>query len=352
MLVRLALALNPEHVRPVVVCLKEAGIWAEPLKERGIPVYERQLRHKFDVGVIHRLSHLVRRYEPACLLAVGSGGDRMFWSTLAGWRMKVPVIVWSHIFPSPGRLAFEWVNRRLYGHVDAFVALGEQHREALVALEGVPADRVTVIRNGIDVDGFDGEGDRAAVRAELGAAADDVVVGIVANLRPDKRHDVFVKAAAQVRLARPATRFVIIGDGPGRGKVQQMVAACDPDGVFLRMLGERGDVRALMQGLDVVCLTSEWQECLSVVMLEAMAAGKTFVAPRVGSLDEALIDGVTGRFFGPLRADALAAVLIELVDDAEQRQSLGVRARDRVREEFTAMRMAQHFTSLVLGLCR
>jgi glycosyltransferase involved in cell wall biosynthesis len=130
-----------------------------------------------------------------------------------------------------------------------------------------------------------------------------------------------------------------------------MAATYDPDGAFIRMLGERGDVATLMQGLDVVCLTSGWQECLSVVMLEAMAASKAFVAPRTGSLDEALVDGVTGRFFEPLTPDALAAVLIELLDDPAQRDRLGQRARQKVRAEFSVDRMARAFESLVSRLC-
>ncbi len=351
MLVRLALALDPAVVEPVVACLREPGVGAEQLAERSVPLYARLLKHKLDLRVVARLSTLIEPHQPACVMAVGNGGDRMFWSTLAARQAGAAMMVWSHIFPMPGHLTFEWINRRLYDCVDAFVALGERHREALVALERVPADRLHVIRNGISDGAFQRTDDRGQARQLLGASDETIVVGIVANLRADKRHDLFIQAAARTRTARPGCQFVIIGGGPESPRVERMVAACDPQRAFITMLGERDDVATLMRGLDIVCLTSAWQECLSVAMLEAMAAGRAFVAPRIGSLDEALIDGVTGRFVEPLTADALAEVLIELIDRPALRRSLGEQARAKVKAEFTVERMAREFEALITGLC-
>ncbi|MHC4443777.1 MAG: glycosyltransferase [Planctomycetota bacterium] len=353
MLVQLALALDRKIVRPVAICLKEAGAWANLLAERSIPVHSRLLSHKYDFRVLGRLSRLVSDNEPACLMAVGSGGDRMFWSTLAARRRKVPMIVWSHIFPSPGHLYFEWINRRLYGEVDTFVALGQEHRRALIELEKIPADRLQVIHNGINVGKFDCPQKRPEGRQLLGMDNDETVaVGIVANLRADKRHDIFVEAAAKTYAQRDCSRFAIVGDGPQRSAVEQLVAKYDPGGSFITMLGEHDDPAGLIQGLDIVCLTSEWHECLSITMLEAMAAGKVFVAPRIGSLDEALIDGETGRFFGPLTSEALADVLVELIDQPAQRRELGRGAYEKVHAEFTAERMARRFESLITDLCK
>jgi len=351
MAVQLARSLDPAVVQPVMVCLKEPGPGADALADGSVAVHAGQLKHKFDVLAVGRLSRLIQRYAPACVMAVGDGGDRMFWSTLAARRMGVPMVVWSHICPRPGHSTFEWLNRRLYRLVDVFVALGQRHREALTAVEGIPANRLQVIRNGIGVAAFEGADRRAEARQILNAARPGTVaVGMVANLRADKRHDLFVAAAVKVRAVRPDCRFVIVGDGPERPAVERMVAAHDPAGEFITMLGERDDMVTLMQGLDIVCLTSEWQECLSVAMLEAMAAGKAFVAPRIGSLGEALIDGMTGRFFDPLTAGALADLLVELIDRPDERTLLGERARAKVRAEFTAERMARDFESLVTSL--
>jgi glycosyltransferase involved in cell wall biosynthesis len=383
MLVRLALQLDPRVVRPVVLCLKDAGPWAERLRARDVPLHAELLAHKFDFRVIGRMRRLIERYRPAVVMAVGNGGDRMFWSALAA-RGRVPLVVWSHVFPTRGRRSFEWVNRRLFPCVDTFVALGERHREALVEIEGVPAGRVRVIRNGIDAGEFDRPELAPAAREEMLAAFADnlrmarsvaqsrseadagrgdvagarsdtsppILVGIVGNLRADKRHDLFIEAARRVHAARPAARFVIVGDGPERATVQNLMKQADPAGEYLASLGSREDIATLVQGLDVVCLTSGWQECLSVAMLEAMAAGKAFVAPRIGSLDEALIDGVTGRFFEPYSAEAFAKVLVDLIDHPQARAELGRSAREKVRAEFTEAGMAREFERLIASVCK
>jgi len=353
MLIELASALNPQIVRPVVICLKEAGPRADALTERSIPIHENQLKHKYDWRAAGRLAQLIKLYEPACIMAVGSGGDRMFWSALAARQAKVPAIVWSHIFPTPGHTYFEWLNRRLYGHISAFVALGRRHKQALIELEKIPADRLHIIRNGINVAKFERPDLRLRAREMLGIKDEDTVaVGIIANLRSDKRHDIFIEAAGRTRARRNGCQFVIVGDGPMRAKVDNLVAKQDPNGSFIKPLGQRDDPATLLQSLDVVCLTSEWHECLSITMLEAMAAGKAFVAPRIGSLDEALIDGETGCFFEPLSAEALTEVLIDLIDRPDRRQALGLAAQAKVREEFTADLTARGFETLITNLCR
>lgn len=351
MVVRLALGLDAKRVRPVVVCLKEAGALADRLTERAVPVHAGLLRHKYDVGVVKRLVGLIVEYAPACVMAVGNGGDRMFWSALAARRAGAAMLVWAHIFPTRRHRTFEWLNRRLYRWVDAFVAVGERHRESLIELEGVPAERLHVIRNGIDVAEFARPGQSARATSGIPLSR-PTVIAIIANLRADKRHDVFIEAAGRVKGARPACEFWIIGDGPERQAVERMARKHDPDGRWIKLLGARDDVPALLNEIDIVCLTSDWHEALSIAMLEAMAAGKAFVAPRIGSLDEALTDGLTGRVFEPFTPEALAAVLIELIDDPKRRMALGEAAARRVREGFTAELMAREFEALVQRLWR
>jgi len=352
MLITLARLLDRRRVVPLAACLQEPGPLACQLEAAGVGVHTYLSRHKADVFTVDRLTRLIRRESIDAICAVGSGGDRMFWSTLAARQTGIPSIVWSHVYPYPGHLGFERTNRFLYRCVDCFVALGRRHRLALIRREHIPAGRVMVIRNGIEVDRLDRPDLRAEGRQRLGlGAADAVAVGIVANLRPDKRHDVFIDAASRIAGERPDAVFYIIGGGAGESSVRRLIRDSGLSDERLRFLGERTDLPLLMQGLDVVCLCSEWQECLSVVMLEAMAAGRAFVGPAIGSLDEALIDGHTGRMIPPADALALAKVLTELIADSDQRLRLGRNARDKVNKEFRADQMAKAFENLVGSLC-
>lgn len=353
MLVSLARAFRPKRVAASVACLKEAGPLASSLTECGIAVHENLLRHKADVFVVDRLRGIFDRDRIDVVCAVGSGGDRMFWSALAARRAGRSCMVWSHMHPTPRHPGFERANRAIYRWVDRYVALGQRHRDALVRLEHLPAGRIEIIRNGIDVDAFDKPELRGEARRRLDLPDEQAVaVGLVANLRPAKRHDVFIEAARRAGERHSNAVFYVIGDGPLAAEVRQLAEASGLCPDRLRLLGERRDVDVLLQGLDIVCLCSDWQECLSLVMLEAMAAGRAFIGPTIGSLDEALIDGKTGRATQPGDPDSLARVLEELIADDRQRRRLGRAAREKVRAEFTTSRMTREFEALIRRLRR
>jgi glycosyltransferase involved in cell wall biosynthesis len=351
MLITLAKHLLDGPFRPLVACLKDAGPLADKLRNRPIPVYADLLHHKFDVAVLLRLRRIIRRESVGVVLSVGSGGDRMFWSTLAARWCKTKTVIWSHIFPDRAHPQIESINQMLYGWVHRFVAIGQRHRNALVELENVPESRITVIGNGIDVDRFDRPNRRPAVRADLGLNDHNVALAILANLRQDKRHDLFIQAAQILARRYPDTRFYIIGDGPRREDVHRLAKATELLDKQIFLLGARDDIPDLIQAFDILCLCSEWQECFPISMLEAMAAGKAFVAPDTGSLDEALIDGQTGRFLPKLSVDALVDTLADLIDDPARRASLGQAARLHVRQNFTADAMARRFENMMASEC-
>jgi glycosyltransferase involved in cell wall biosynthesis len=98
--------------------------------------------------------------------------------------------------------------------------------------------------------------------------------------------------------------------------------------------------RRALAAADVACVPS-LKEGLSVFSLEAQAAGLPVVASAVGGLTESVEDGVTGRLVPPGDEAALAAALGDLLADPALRRRLGDAARVRVRERFTAARMAE-----------
>lgn len=344
MLASLAKQLPACGVQPVIACLKDAGPLAAELRGRGISIHEQLLHHKTDVAVIGRLRRLLRDEAIDVVTVAHSGGDRMFWSTVAAATRQTPVVVWSHWFPRAGHQHFETANRALYRFVDVFVALGERQRQAMIRHEKVPAGRIAVIRNAIELDAFIGRSRRAARRA-LRLADDQFAVGIVANLRDEKRHDAFIGAARTLAGRFPTMRFLIIGDGPNRDAVQAAAEASGLDHERLRLLGARHDVPDLLPGLDVACLCSE-VECFSVSMLEAAVCGVPFIAPDVGCLGEFLVHEQTGLLTRPADPEGLARAVERLAIDADLRHRIVESARRRVVHEFGVEHMAGAFSDL------
>lgn len=342
LLVSLAKALPSHGVTPVIVCFKEAGSLAGECREAGLSVHDYLLKFKHDVAVIVRLQRLLERERVDAIFVSQSGGDRMFWSTLCAQRMRLPVVVWSHWFPRRGARHLERVNRALIRGVDRFVALAESHRETLAAVEGIPRSKTLVIPNGIDPAAF-ASADRRAGRTALCLMDDEYAVGIVANLRREKRHDVFLDAAARLSKLHPNMRFLIVGDGPMRDLIQRQIRARRLDSV--RMTGPRSDVAQVLAALDVCCLCSE-TECFSVTMLEAAAAECPFIGPAAGAMGEFLKHEETGIAIRPADAASLADAVSRLHAAPELAERLAANAAALVAERYSLAQMAGAFTAL------
>lgn len=346
MLVQLARRLPAFGVQPYIGCLKDGGPLAAECRADGIMVFENLLHHKTDAAVIPRMRRLLMEHAIDVVVVAHSGGDRMFWSTLAAGLSEIPVVVWSHWFPEPGKHHFERANRALYRMVDVYVALGARHRAAMIRHEQVPAGRIVVIPNALDLAKFMHGVSRAEARRRLRLDDQHIAVAIIANLRREKRHDVFIEAARRLAAGNANYRFFIIGDGPNRDAVQAAAASSGLDHETLRLMGPRPDIAELLAGLDVSCLCSE-VECFSVTMLEAAAAGCAFVGPNTGCLPEFLEHGRTGLLIRPADVESLADAIGVLGCSEPLRRSLADAARAKVLRDYGLERMAERFADLL-----
>jgi len=346
MLLTLVTRLPALGITPVIACLQDAGPLAAECEAHGVVVHHGILRHKTDVAVILRLRQIIEAAGIDVVTVAHSGGDRMFWPTLAATVDDIPVVVWSHWFPRAGVAHIERPNRALYRLINSFVALGEAHKAALVRHEHVPSGRITIIRNGIELAPFESATNRDRVRAMLGLVADDVAVGLIANLRPEKRHDLFIQAAAKLSQRDPNLRYFIIGDGPDRRRVEALVQDAGLDGATMRLLGARDDTAELLRGLDIACLCSD-VECMPVVMLEAAAAGCAFIGPNTGCVSEFLVHRENGLLVNASDGVGLADAISELSADPALRGRIAAMARERLQGGFDAATMARRFASLL-----
>jgi len=333
--------------RPVVACLHDAGPLAKDFVEKGIPVHPELLKDRYDVAAISRLMKLIKAYRVRVVVAVGSGGNRMFWGTLAGKLAGVKVVVWSHTFSQPGHPEFEMINHVLYPLVDRFIALGKRHKACMANRDKVPEGRIAIIPNGIPLERYERPQWRDRARSILGLADENIVaVGMIGNLRPSKRHDVFISAAKEVVKSRRDVHFFIVGDGPNRASVRTWAQDSDLLGRYLSIFGHRDDVPHLLPGFDVMCICSEYQECQSMVALQAMAAGVPVVSNIIGSMDEAIVDNHSGFFYPTLNSGVLANRLLEVIAQPELRMKVKSHSRTMVEKKFTTERMVRDFTRL------
>jgi glycosyltransferase involved in cell wall biosynthesis len=345
LLVELLRRLDRARFSPQLCCLKELGPLGATMALE-IPAHHGLLTRKTDVGVLWRLAGLMRRQRIDAVVTVGAG-DKMFWGRLAARLAGVPVIAAAlHSTGWPDRVQF--ANRLLAPITDAFIAVAEPHGRYLAAHEGCTAAKIHVIPNGVDVERFCPRPADAALRLELHLAGDAPVVGIVAALRPEKNHALFLRAAARVLRAVPKARFLIVGDGPNRGELEAQTASLSLSGA-VRFLGTRSDVPEVLSLINVLALSSH-MEANPVSILEAMAAGKPVVATRVGSVDKAVQDGRSGYLVPAGCEEQLAGRLIELLRDDSRAAAFGRAGREYVVEHASIERMVAGYEDMLEGI--
>ncbi len=345
LLVNLVRRLDRTRFAPEICCLKSRGTLGGMLADE-MPVFDEFLRSKYDLRVLGRLTRLFRGRRIDAVVTVGAG-DKMFWGRLAARRAGVPVVcsaLHSTGWPDGvGRL-----NRLLTPLTDAFIAVAPPHGRHLVEREGFPAHRVRVIPNGVDVDRFCPRGREMALADQLGIPPEAPVAAILAALRPEKDHEMFLQVAAKLRQRFQDAHFLVIGDGSLRGRLEQLthelsLADC------VHFLGTRSDVPTLLSLATVVLLTSR-NEANPVSILEALACGRPVVATRVGSVSEMVLDGRVGYLVEPQDAVGMAERVGELFADPAKAERFGATGRQHVVAHGSLERMVWGYEQLLSDL--
>ncbi|RKH01029.1 glycosyltransferase [Corallococcus sp. CA053C] len=256
---------------------------------------------------------------------------------LAGAKVIVGRLDLSHWQGRARRLLHAQMTRM----ADHVVANAEAIRTMLVEEEGLPADRVSVIHNGLDLRRFDA---RVAegLKAPLPDTGDVPTVVHVANMNhPVKRQEDLLLALAMLRHEGMRLNAWLVGDGPRRPALQKMAHELGvADGVHFLL--HRSDVPALYgrATFGVLCSSAEG---MSNAVMEGMAAGLPMVVTRVGGNPDLIVDGERGLVVEPQRPAQLAQAFRRLLSQPEEARKMGKAARRFVARDLSLEKLVgQH----------
>lgn len=344
-MVDLVRKMDRKKFRPIVGCLKKEGQLLPVLERSDIQVEAFPVKGKLfypnSLKQIARLAGFMRREKVSIL------HTQDLYSHLVG----IPAALLAGVPVITNRLDLghtlnrwhRWALKVLSTGIARVMANSQGVQRMLVESEKMDPEKIELIYNGVDMDRFPVSAAASPVSPRQPYLPefqpDDRLIGVLANLWPIKGHDILLEAAVRVVAYFPKVKFVLIGTGKRRAELEARARSLSIENHVL-FLGSRQDVPQILACMEVSVLPS-LAEGFSNAILESMAAGLPMVATDVGGNREAVVDGETGFIVPPADPDALADLLLRLLEDPCLAQKMGQAGRQRIETYFTLDRMVR-----------
>ncbi|QPK62115.1 glycosyltransferase [Methylomonas sp. LL1] len=258
-----------------------------------------------------------------------------------------PAIVRSrHISAPIGDNAFSrWLYTKASRHI---VTTGEKLRRTLIDTNGFPAEQVSSIRTGIDLQRFK-PGDKQQARLQLNLPSDKTIIGIVATLRSWKGHRYLLEAFAALP-ERENLHLLIVGDGPQWDALHELVKQLNLVN-NVSFAGRQNNIQTWLQALDIFCLPSYANEGVPQALMQAQACGIPAVTTLVGSIDEAVLAGESALIVSPENTAELQQALAALINNPDKRRQMGAKAAEFAAENFSDSAMLDAMERVFMNAC-
>jgi len=312
---------------------------AEAAETLGLKVQIFPCRGRFDVHTIASIRNFIHEKKPNLIHSHGYKGNFYALSVTKG---KMPWVVTNHLWKRTT------LNLKLYAYLDSFlikyanriIAVSDEIASEMLK-RGISPKKITVIDNGIDLQRFSGQRSKDSLRRSFGFNEMSKVVGTVASLTEEKGHFYLLEAAKDIVSSFPEVRFLIVGDGRERCRLEEKVAKLNLAGKVI-FVGSRKDVPEILSILDIFVLPS-LKEGLPMALLEAMASRVPVVATRVGAVPKVVVHKETGLLVEPGNSEALSTAISELLTKREEATHLGLQGYFKVQNEFSAQTMSARY---------
>jgi len=323
--------LDRNRINPFLVCasdgdlmqraraldIETAVIPAPVLKKISLPTIIKCIR--FIIGKRIDLIHTDTRRQT-------------FYFGLAAKLTRKPLVWHIRVASHENRL----YDRCLYHLADRIIAVSKA-----VALRfkgiGNSSRKVCVIYNGVDVREFDVKNERLKMRQHFGICEDELFVGTGGQLVPLKGYSLFLEAAHINSRTFPSKfKYIIVGKGTDEymEKLKREAHNLQLEEKII-FTGFMNDIPKIMSAMDVFVLATFYEEGLSRIIIEAMAAGIPVIASAIGGNPEVVVHGENGMLVPTGNAELLAEAILKISSDAEMLKQMGKKAREHVASKFS-----------------
>lgn len=344
-LAHLAVGLAERGNEVTVCCVWRSTIDPKAFEEAGVKLVTLGVRKRRARPLA--VPHLVRLARKADVVLC-TMWDASLWGRIAAIIARRPVVVADHAadrsiqVSASGVPRGDWIarhNRLLDRFTTATITCAESQHDLLTS-EGVAADKIVHIPNGVPIAALEDEAATAG-RSALGLPEGVPLVLQIGVFRAEKNQIGALEAFPAVREKVPDAHLVFAGDGPLRESVEKRAAEYGATD-WVHFLGNREDIGALLAVSDLMILPST-ADAMPMTVIEAMALGAPIVASEVGDIP-AMLDGAAGVLVPPGDLQALAAQIAGLLADDARRKELGAAGRTIAKSYDSAAMVAGYET--------
>jgi glycosyltransferase involved in cell wall biosynthesis len=350
---QLSTGLNGDRFQTFLAA--HSGGYLEGIARRaGVSFFPLDMSRKVNLRTIGQLSRIIFHNRIDIVHSMGARAD--FFARLSCRKMPSTAVVCTVAMPVGGfnvnffrKTIYKMADRYSARYVTQYIAVSRALKDRLVKEHGIPAARISVIYEGVELDQYSPNMNASdTVRRSLAITDDYPIIGTIGRLVYQKGFSYFLDAAKRVYSEEKRVRFVIVGHGPEEADLRRLAESLGISEVCT-FAGLRFDVAQLLSAFDVFVLSSVL-EGLPRTVIEAMAMGCPIVATDIDGVREELKHNETGLLVPPADPIALAKAILMLLDDREKAEHLGRKARKGVEEEFSVEKTVRETEKVYLSL--
>ena len=339
-LVELVTRLDRTRFTPSVCHYSHQEDLVPKLEQAGVPIFRLLKGGRWSPLAFFQLLLLIRKLRPHLVHTWLVSAN--FWGRLAALLCGVPIIIASERTCDPDRFLPErWLERLLARWTSRLLVVCEASKQLVTRQWRVPAEKISVVTNGVDLADFTSVSSREASewRQAIGVPDQCFLMATIGRMSAEKGHRQLWHALARIGPTERLWSMVVLGDGPLRPQLRQLAQHLGIDRRLI-MVGKREQVAPFLAAADCLVLPS-LREGMPNVVIEAMAASKAVIATTVGGVSELVTHGVNGLLVPPADPDALASAIRQLAARPDAVRAMGQAGRRRAEQHFTLQRMVE-----------
>lgn len=300
--------------------------------ERDLKIFPIHESCSIDPTIIFQIMRIIEKEKINIIHTHEVRSDMV--GLIIGKMYRIPVVATLHGWIQNGfkDKLFTKADKSILRFFDHIICVSEKMKEEVLRL-GIKEGKVTVLHNALDMESFRRNPNDRSFRSEIGVGNETLLVGNIGRLSPEKGQSDFILAASAVLKKRKDVRFILIGKGDDESRLRELARDLGilNDIIFA---GYMTNMVSIYNSLDLV-VQSSYTEGMPNVILESLAMEVPVIATDVGGTSEAVINKETGVLSQPKRPEAMAANILNFVEDKKAFQRMAQKGRKLVCEKFS-----------------